>query len=140
MAARTKTMRSAASRGSKAKAQPSIQDALVLALERAFGMSTDDAQAVADIVQERFAGSDEVNDEAIEADVRSLFYTLEAKRLLSFRRSEYDNEAGEKRRAFFWRIRVEVVRDLSAPTPLPRNEDVYAQLPAECWRRVATEA
>ena len=137
MAAKAKTVRSALDRATKAKAaQPSVQDQLAVALERAFGMTAEDAQAVAAIVQERFAGVEEVDDEKIEADVRSLFYTLEAKRLLSFRRSEYENDAGEKRRAFFWRIRIEVVRDLSAPIPVPANEDVYAQLPAECWRRV----
>ncbi|HEV8359753.1 MAG TPA: hypothetical protein VGR28_04775 [Candidatus Thermoplasmatota archaeon] len=112
-------------------------DTLASAMQRAFEMAPDDALSVAGIVVEHFAGVAEVNDDTIDAELRSLFYTLEAKRILSFRREEYDNEAGEKRRAFWWRIRAEVVAELSAPATLPRDEDVYAQLPAECWRREA---
>lgn len=109
---------------------------LEVALQRAFGMAPEDAAAVAGIVAERFAGQHEVSDETIDAEVRSLFYTLESRRLLSFRRVEYDNEAGEKRRAFYWRLRTDVVEELCAPA-IPIDEDVYAQLPAECWRREA---
>jgi hypothetical protein len=111
---------------------------LATAMQRAFGMAPDDALETAAIVAERFAGVNEVNDDTIDADVRSLFYTLEAKRLLSFRRVEYDNEHGEKRRAFWWRIRTDVLEELVSPV-VPENEDVYASLPSECWRReVAT--
>lgn len=115
-------------------------DALTLALERAFGMTADDAASVAVTVAERFVGADEVNDETIDAEVRSLFYTLEGRRILSFRREEYENAEGQKRRAFWWRIRREVVAELSAPPAGGDDTDIYAMLPAECWRRPAAAA
>jgi hypothetical protein len=121
---------------SELAAQPRASD-LEMALQRAFGMTNEDASAVAEIVAERFEGVREVNDETIDSEVRSLFYTLESRRLLSFRREEYDNEAGEKRRAFWWRLRTDVVAELCAPEQSMGDEDVYAQLPAECWRREA---
>lgn len=136
MAAKLKATKAKA----RVEAKPVDQtEALATAMQRAFGMAPDDALAVAGIVVERFAGVTEVNDDTIDSEVRSLFYTLEAKRLLSFRRSEYDNENGEKRRAFHWRIRNEVVEELNAPD-VPQNEDVYASLPAECWRRETANA
>lgn len=121
-------------------AEDTQQAALTIALERAFGMTPEDAMAVADIVVERFAGQREVNDEAIDAEVRSLFYTLEGRRILSFRREEYDNAEGQKRRAFYWRIRPEVVAELCAPPVEATDGDVYAQLPAECWSRSGSAA
>ena len=118
---------------------PDVAEGLVLALQKAFDMAPEDAAAVAEVVGERFAGQAEVNDETLDAEVRSLFYTLEAKRLLSFRREEYENDMGEKRRAFWWRIRADVVEELLAPEPAALNEDIYAQLPAECWSRAKAE-
>jgi len=138
MAARLKNLPA----GKPARRIPANQslDELTAALERAFTMSPEDALAVAGVVVERFQGKDEVNDEEIDAEVRSLFYTLQGKGLLSFRRVEYDNENGEKRRAFWWRMRPEVVQELSAPEALPLEEDVYAALPAECWHRAGGDA
>lgn len=116
-------------------AEDTQQAALTVALERAFQMTPEDAMSVAEVVVEHFAGQREVNDETIDAEVRSLFYTLEGRRILAFRREEYENAEGQKRRAFYWRIRPEVVAELAQPTPEPSDADVYAQLPAECWSR-----
>jgi len=59
-------------------------------------------------VEQRIAElADEVDDETLDADLRSVFYTLEAKRMLSFRRVEYTREDGDKRRAFYWKLRAE---------------------------------
>lgn len=112
------------------------REALTGALERTFAMARDDAVEIADVVLERFAEKDEVDDESLDAEVRSVFYTLEAKRLLSFRRAEYTREDGDHRRAFYWRLRTEA---LAPPETQPRFEevDVYASLPATAWRHAA---
>jgi hypothetical protein len=125
----------AAGRAQKQDPEQQLRAGLARAMMRAYGMSQEDAAEVAGTVADQFAGKEEVNDDTIAADLRSLFYTLEAKRLMSFRRIEYDNEEGEKRRAFFWKLRAEVVQQLALPDAEPTNEDVYHALPAECWRR-----
>jgi hypothetical protein len=137
MAAKTKAVR-----GRKAVAvavprtpDPAPMDALTMALQRAFQMTTEDAEAVAAVVHEAFAGTKEVNDERIDAEVRSLFYTLEGQRILAFRREEYETAEGQKRRAFWWRMRPEVVAELSTTAGEDAEPDVYAALPAECWQR-----
>jgi predicted ATPase len=137
MAVNAKTTRAVTRKAERAKAETvhETQANLAVALEKAFNMAPDDAVAVAEVVAERFAAAAEVNDETIDAEVRSLFYTLEARRLLSFRREEYDNADGQKRRAFWWRIRTDVLEQILAPEDLPENEDVYASLPADVWRR-----
>jgi len=112
-----------------------MSDDLARAMVRAFDMSAEDAAQVAGIVVEQFEGKTEVNDDGLAADLRSLFYTLESRRIMSFRREEYENAEGQKRRAFHWRLRPEVVLELAAPPAQPTNEDIYHALPAECWTR-----
>lgn len=104
------------------------------ALERTFEMPHDDAAEIAEAVLERFEEADEVDDESLDADLRSVFYTLEAKRMLSFRRVEYTREDGDRRRAFFWKLRLDALADAPAPEdPAARDLDVYASLPADAW-------
>ena len=104
------------------------------ALERAFEMEPDDARELADVVLERFTGKEEVDDETLDAEVRSVFYTLEAKRMLSFRRVEYTREDGDRRRAFYWKLREEALHpEVSIPVDV-QDVDVYASLPATAWR------
>lgn len=134
--------RKAAKAVAKPVAKPAgerLADELAAAMTRAFDMSEEDAAEVAAIVAERFADRAEVSDEGLPADLRSLFYTLESRRLMSFRREEYENEEGQKRRAFYWRLRAEVVQELAAPERQPQNEDIYHSLPAECWSRAPRE-
>lgn len=107
------------------------------ALERAFEMEPEDARELADVVLGRFSDKEEVDDETLDAEVRSVFYTLEAKRMLSFRRVEYTREDGDRRRAFFWKLREEA---LDAPIEVRvevQDVDVYASLPATAWRHAA---
>ncbi|HVL86874.1 MAG TPA: hypothetical protein VM681_02535 [Candidatus Thermoplasmatota archaeon] len=112
-------------------------DALAAALERKFDMAQEDATEVARIVDETFGTDAEVNDDNLDPETRSIFYTLEAKRLLSFRREEYEWETGEKRRAFYWRVRHEELnRMASEDDGHPANETVYDSLPAQVWRRI----
>jgi hypothetical protein len=130
----TSTMARAARKAGKQDVEL-LLDELAAAMTRAFDMSEEDAAEVAAIVAERFADRDEVNDEGLPADLRSLFYTLESRRLMTFRREEYENEEGQKRRAFYWRLRPEVVHEFAVPSAQPTNEDIYHSLPAECWSR-----
>ena len=113
------------------------RDALTGALESAFGMELDDAREIADVVLQRFSDVDEVDDETLDAEVRSVFYTLEAKRLLSFRRAEYTREDGDHRRAFYWRLRVEALTTAVPVAGGYDEADVYASLPAAAWRHAA---
>ncbi|HET6405441.1 MAG TPA: hypothetical protein VFH78_12410 [Candidatus Thermoplasmatota archaeon] len=113
------------------------RDALMGALESAFGMEREDAREIADVVLERFTDRDEVDDETLDAEVRSVFYTLEAKRLLSFRRAEYTREDGDHRRAFYWRLRVESLQPQVPMAGGYDEADVYASLPATAWRHAA---
>lgn len=107
------------------------------ALARAFEMEPDDARELADVVLERFSNKDEVDDETLDAEVRSVFYTLEAKRMLSFRRVEYTREDGDRRRAFFWKLREEALEERAEPAHEAEDVDVYATLPATAWRHHA---
>ena len=104
------------------------------ALERAFEMEPEDARELADVVLERFSDKEEVDDETLDAEVRSVFYTLEAKRMLSFRRVEYTREDGDRRRAFFWKLRDEALDEARTIPVQVEDVDVYATLPATAWR------
>jgi len=109
--------------------------ALAIALQTRFDMAPDDAQEIADTLAEVFAGELEVNDETIDPSVRSIFYTLEAKKILTFRRYEYQLETGERRRGFAWRIREEALIPEGTPIPIETEDDVYANLPRDVWTR-----
>lgn len=108
-------------------------DALTRAMQEKFGMSEEDAHEVSGTILEQFGDALEVNDETLDPSVRSIFYTLEAKKLVSFRREEYAIESGEKRRGFWWRLREEA---LATTIPIhidAADEDVYAALPKDAW-------
>ena len=107
------------------------------ALVRAFDMERGDAQEIADAVLERFQSGDEVDDETLDADLRSVFYTLEGKHMLSFRRVEYTRKDGDMRRSFYWKLRSDgLVREIPIDTGAS-DVDVYAALPAAAWRHTA---
>ena len=106
---------------------------LAAALRERLGMSDEDAHDIASVVLEQFGDQQEVNDETLEPTVRSVFYTLEAKKILSFRREEYTWENGEKRRGFWWRLRSEELEPKLTIVPVAAEEDVYANLPKDAW-------
>lgn len=113
--------------------------ALMHALKEKFGMADEDAEAIASVVAEQFGAMKEVNDDNLDPEVRSIFYTLEAKKLLSFRREEYTWENGERRRGFYWRVRDEELARIAeaADATVTGDEDVYATLPRDVWSRRA---
>lgn len=108
-------------------------DLLAQALRERFDMEDEDAAEIAAVVVEQFGQSAEVNDETLDPSVRSIFYTLEAKKLLSFRREEYTWENGERRRGFWWRIRDDALAPVHTIPVLDAEEDVYASLPKDAW-------
>jgi len=109
--------------------------ALTDALKQRFGMEDEDATAIAEVVREQFGEDEEVNDDNLDPEVRSIFYTLEAKKLLSFRREEYSIDTGERRRAFFWRVREEELQKIRQLSDELSEENVYDTLPKNAWSR-----
>lgn len=110
---------------------------LAKALERELEMRPDDASEVARLVLDAFGGDRELDDEELSSDLRSVFYTLEDRKLLDFRREEYRNEEGHVRRAFYWTIRWDdVAPDRNADTSTgERTGTVYDDLPQNAWNR-----
>ena len=113
------------------------QDALMAALKERFGMADEDAEAIASVVTEQFGAQSELNDDNLDPEVRSIFYTLESKKLLSFRREEYTWENGERRRGFWWRVRDEELVAIANMSHAVQEDDVYATLPKDVWARRA---
>ncbi len=112
--------------------------ALAHALRDELDMDRSDAMEIAGYVVGAFQGKEELDDDNLDPDLRSIFYTLENKRLLSFRREEYRNEEGHIRRAFFWRIRWEQIDTMAETAEArERREDssVYEALPRDAWTR-----
>lgn len=114
---------------------PTKVDSLVGALRREFGMPDDDAREIATLVAGLFGEHDELNDDHIDPEVRSILYTLEAKKILSFRREEYTWETGERRRAFYWRVRREALEEPPPTVAEDSRESVYDKLPDNMWSR-----
>lgn len=116
-----------------------VQNKLERALRKVFNMVREDAVATASVVETAFNGEDEVNDEDLDKDIRSLFYQLEKENLLQVRRTEYKFE-GQIRRAYFWRMRRLDEANLDDFGSSFSKEDLeatklYRQLPQELWAR-----
>lgn len=113
---------------------------LAKALQRAFNMLADDAKQLAETVEGVFQGEDEVNDEDLDKDVRSLFYSLEREKLMTIRRTEYKFE-GQVRRAYFWQFTDldKLLRETQPPSKqeleLLEMGKLYKQMPQEIWSR-----
>lgn len=102
-----------------------------------FEMEAQDAKMIAGCVIEQFGDKDEILDDEIPNDVRSVFYTLEAKRILTFRRIEYESEDGATLRGFFWRFHEDWEPPEGALGGDEDQENVYEALPEDCWSRDA---
>lgn len=112
------------------------------ALTRTFNMLREDAEATATVVESAFKGEDEVNDEDLDKEIRSLFYQLEKENLLQVRRTEYKFE-GQVRRAYFWRLNRLDQMSTDDFGPVVSKDDIeatklYRQLPSELWNRRAS--
>lgn len=112
------------------------------ALTRAFDMDALDARATAETVTSVFQGEDEVNDEDLDKEIRSLFYSLEKEKLLNVRRTEYKFE-GQTRRAYFWRFNDLEQWPFTGERQKALQEEleatqVYRALPPNLWTRHST--
>ena len=121
-------------------------DAFRSAITKTFRMDLDDAAHITQIVAGCFFGEEEVNDEDLDKETRSLFYTLEGEGLMTFRRTEYKFE-GAVRRAFFWRLTEEVLdgsvgreEPLREPSEDEEVNALYATLGDDAWNRDAVHA
>ena len=98
------------------------------------GIDTEDAQAVARVVEEAFQGRSELDDELLHKDVRQVFYDLQNEKILEVRREEVRVD-GVDRRQYLWRVRDEIPLDVS-PVPAPDPaERLYHRLDDEAWER-----
>ncbi len=108
---------------------------LVDMLRRRLRMLREDAQAVASTVEHAFHGSDEVDDDILDKDLRQLFYDLQDEKILDVRRQEYIKD-GQLLRGYFWHLRDDVGElpqaDHRLPTP---EEQLYAKLRSQAWDR-----
>ncbi len=116
------------------------RDSFLRAVQHAFKMDPQDAEQVTGVIEGCFIGEDEVNDEDLDKETRSLFYALEAEGLVTFRRTEYKFE-GAVRRAFFWRLTEDVLsgaawQALDAELA-PRSQEaaLYEALSDDMWSR-----
>lgn len=112
--------------------------ALAHALRGEIGMDRSDALEIAGYVVGAFQGKEELDDDELDPDLRSIFYTLENQRLLSFRREEYRNEEGFIRRAFYWRIRweqIETAAEAAQAQERAEDDSIYEALPGDAWTR-----
>lgn len=114
--------------------------AFISALQTRFNMAPEDSEHIAGIVEDCFFADNEVNDEDLDKETRSLFYTLESEGIMTFRRTEYRFE-GALRRAFFWRLTDEALtrtleRDVRKdPSEEEEIQSLYATLHDDVWNR-----
>lgn len=97
-------------------------------------MLREDAVAVAHVVEEAFRGQPEVSDEALDKDVRQVFYDLQNEKILDIRRDE-SREDGQARRHYYWRVRDEEMPTLPEPMRPDPTERLYEKLSDSAWER-----
>lgn len=98
-------------------------------------MLREDASAVAKVVEDAFAGNNELDDELIGKDLRQVFYSLQDEKVLDVRREER-REDGVARRHYIWHLR-ELDGDLLEPARRERDPDarLYERLAEDAWER-----
>jgi len=106
---------------------------LVKALKNAFEMDKQDARALAEQVEEVFAGNQEVEDMDIDKYTRSLFYELQRKKLLKIRREEF-KEQGKPMRKFYWSFDNKKIKQEAHRQPTQENAfEIYQKIPRKAW-------
>ena len=106
------------------------------ALVNAFDMGGEEARETTEVVATAFGGNLEVDDGLLDHPVRSLFYLLETKGFLTFRKVEENTADRGLWRTFFWRVNWKKIRNGQATViPVKPEEDVYSALPKSVWRR-----
>lgn len=108
------------------------------ALVERLGMKPDETTEIVEAVADAFGGADEIYDGNLDPTIRSVFYTLESKRILTFRKEITTGVHGEELRTFFWRVRWDELSNGNAVSANPPLEaDVYSRLPSTAWAHKA---
>lgn len=109
---------------------------LVRTLRDKLRMMREDAQAIAHTVEHAFKGEDEVDDEALDKDLRQLFYDLQDEKILDVRRREFERD-GQRLRGYYWHLREATEQfDLLDGTPeSDPAQRLYGRLDEEAWER-----
>lgn len=109
---------------------------LVRALRDKMRMLSEDARAVARVVEDAFRGGDAVDDEDLDAEMRQLFYDLQDAQVLDVQRREYQCD-GRLLRGYTWHVNEAAHLDHPAPVRphVSEEEAVYDQLPVQAWNQ-----
>ena len=106
-------------------------------LRQRMRMVREDALAVAHVLDEAFQGAEEVEDEALDAELRQLFYDLQDAKVLDVKRREYRDPNGRLLRGYRWHILENEVSRLPA-TAVPQADplaEFYDGLQRDAWER-----
>jgi len=105
----------------------------VRALKNGFDMTSEDAEALAKTINKAFHGRKEVEDMRLDKHVRSLFYELHQKNLLSLRRDEV-KENGKNVRKFYWSFNSDGIREGSKRKFISEAPyAIYEKIPRDAW-------
>lgn len=105
----------------------------VKALKKGFDMSSEDAAALAQTVQNVFKKNKEVEDMSLHKDIRSIFYELHQKNLLCLRREEI-REKGKSVRKYYWSFNTDGIRAEAHRRPLEEAPyEIYKKIPENAW-------
>jgi predicted transcriptional regulator len=106
---------------------------LIKALKNAFDMDRQDAVALAQQVEEVFAGNQEIEDMDIDKYTRSLFYELQRKKLLKLRREEI-KEQGKPIRKYYWSFDDKKIQNEAHRQNVIENSyEIYNKIPRKAW-------
>jgi hypothetical protein len=105
---------------------------LAAILRRKLQMLKEDALAVASTVESAFQGRDEVSDDALDKDLRQLFYDLQDEKILDVRRQEFTQD-GRLLRGYYWHIREEAAELPKHVAEFDPTEKLYRRLPEQAW-------
>ena len=108
---------------------------LVRLLRERMRMLREDALAVSRVVEEAFRGESELDDDALDPQLRQVFYDLQDEEILKVRRQEYTKD-GRTMRGYFWSVADSDAR-LRPMHPPHRDpvEDLYSGLQDTAWER-----
>lgn len=102
------------------------------ALKNRFGMSDDDARALAGILKSIFNGKKEIEDSSLDKCVRALFYELQKERFLRVRR-EVCKEKNRLLRKYYWYLDIDTIREEASRKIEEDPGEIYRVLPRRAW-------
>ncbi|QQG39536.1 MAG: hypothetical protein HYS81_04110 [Candidatus Aenigmatarchaeota archaeon] len=109
-----------------------VRRSLLKALTAEFEMDGTDAEALVDSLCKRFGNRKEIDDNLLGAQERSVLYTLEAKKLVAFRRVQNEDNTF---REFYWTFAQPILDGTYVPQQKPSETkpSIYDTLPTDVW-------